>query len=407
MNELLEEIRQGSSKGEDVGADSPRETSAFSSRAYDKVRSGFPDTSGSVNKRHQKDRSEIGSDYRPGLARPHINRPSTNTVREIVVEDDDIPELRRQQGYSKDRNHAEEMQNMLNVLNHDVLGKGAIHTARDVYAASSAERTDELSLQLSCLPAILKEYDRRRSLKTTEVPFVSNPRYITPDRINKFCKTPTCIDATARLQRLFFAKRIGRKSPVSGNDDFQSLMQLAHPEDELPSIQHFMRSVQHSMKLMFTHLYVMDKDLGKITVPDVYDNSANFSLGKCALIFMSMNERAFGLYILCHLRYEPKHRMKELREGDLVPRIAAARRILGDDEATNSGESLGRETGKDRLHELIVRYFGKKSLVKHHHATYNDIYGDGITDRSDLGALLESNCFRAQFLDAGFIPAVE
>lgn len=407
MNDLLNEMREPSEGGE--GANSATNTRKFSSRAYDKATTGFPDVkkaeAGSA-KRHQANSKEINSDYRPGLARPHINRGANAKVREIAVEDDDIPELRRQQGYSKNRNHAEEMEKMMTVLHQDVMGKGSIDAARVVHAASSAERTDELSLQISCIPLILKKHAERDASKRSEIPIITIPRYITLDRIDDYCKTSTYIEAASKLKRLLFAKRIQRKAPSNSTDNFQNVMQLVYPRDELPSLQDFMYSAQNAMELLFTHLYVADKALGSVSVTDVYDNKATFCIGKCALIFMSMNERSFGLYVLCQLYYEPKHRMKEMEEGDLVPRIAAARHILNDDPSSR-GSNQATDDAINRTHELLTRYFSKDSMVKCHNATYNDIYGDGTTDRSPLGALLESSCFRAQFLDAGFIPAVE
>lgn len=385
----------------------------FTSRSYEKSGSGFPGTHGV--KKHQPSASDIASDYRPGLARPYINRGAQNPVREIIVEDDDIPELRRQQGYSKNRNQKEEMANMMTILRKDVMGKGAITAAKDVYAASSAERTDELSLHIACLPEIKKMYQERQKTKKTDVRFVSVERYVTRDRVSAFCKTPVFIDTSTKLKRLFFARKIKRKSPNSSRDDFQNVMQLEHPRDELPSLQHFMYSAQLATKLMFTQLYVFEKELGPINRADIYNNAANFGMAKCIMIFMSRNERSFGVYVLCSIRYEPKHRMRETEEYDMIPRIAAAHRVIMKEPTAkkkSGNNTTANETGtenadEDRMYELIVRYFSKRSKVGYHHVTYTDIYGDGTEDRSPLGGLLESDCFRAQFLDAGFIPTVQ
>ena len=409
MNELRDEIHDSippsSSTSQLQG-----EQVAYSSRTYDQAGSGFPGITGA--KKHQSSSREINSDYRAGLSRPFINRGATNSVREIIIDDADIPELRREQGYAPNRNNADEMRNMMTVLHEEVMGKGAINAARDVHAASSGERTDELSLHIACLPVILKMFEDVRSQKKKRVdaPFVFVERYIMPHRISVFCKTPIFIDTSATMKRLFFAKRVGRKAPNGSSEDFQNIMQLTHPRDPLPALNYFMRSAQEVTKLHFTQLYVTDKRLGKISIADIYDTSATFGLGKCVLVFMSMNERAFGFYILCDLWYEPRHRLAEVEEASMVPRIAATRRILSDNPSSrkkHGGDQTSDNEPEDRSYELMVRYFSASSKVKYHHVVYSDIFGDGTDDRSPLGALLDSTCFRAQFLDAGFIPTVE
>lgn len=411
MNELRKALTSPQPSSLSTG-ESQDQREAYSSRTYERAGSGFPDSS--TSKKHQASSREIASDYQPGLSRPIINRGPVNLVREIIVEDDDIDDLRRKQGYARDRNHADEMKKMMSLLHEDVLGKGAIHAARDVYATASRERTDELSLHIACLPIILKMFEDSERLKKrrADVPFVLVERYVAQDRISVFCKTPIFIDTSATMKRLFFAKRVGRKAPSGSNEDFQNLMQLTHPEDPLPALSYFMRSAQEVTKLHFTQLYVTDKRLGKVPIPDIYNKSITFGVGKCVLVFMSMNERAFGFYILCDLWYEPRHRFTEVEEAAAIPRVAETRRILSGDSGSRKKRTGGHThtteaRSEDRLYELLTRYFSASSKVKYHHVAYKDIFGDGTDDRSPLGALLDSACFRAQFLDAGFIPTVE
>jgi hypothetical protein len=407
---LYEKLMGGTIHNEDDGS-SDGYRDIFSSSVYQNASRLDPTETTNdkgVTPKRRKVADDTTTDYQPGLGRPTIKQPDKNGIREIYIRDEEIEEIEREHGPRKNRNRKDEMDKMMTILQEDVLGNGSMDTVKNLHMGSHTIRNDELGMHMACIPLIiaaLKERAKGGRNRIRGGHMITHPRYVTEDNVSEFLKTPTYMDTNAKFQGLLLANRLKRKAPRNASSDFQDLVQLRRPHDELSSMHHFINSAQKEIGLMFTQLYVFDKRLDCKKSNDLYVDEKWYHMSRCIFIFMSMNERTYGAYVMCDLYYEPKYRREIVEEHDVAARIARTNNVLASNEPRSSDAS--EESPMAVLHRRLSKYFGVDAFIKYHRITYSDLYGDSTDDRDPLGAVFDSPCFRVQFLDVGFIPTVD